>query len=189
MYTVLARLVELLVRGMALAGGAVLLAVTVMIIVSITGRALSAFGLGPIEGDYELVEMGVGFAVFSFFPWCLYTRGNAQVDLFAGMFSPAFGRSIDLISDLLALCISSIIAWQLWLGLLDKKRYVETSFILKFPGWFEPVFGLEGGFQIWIGYALAFAGAAVFVIAALFCVVRSARALTGRATDPGGVAP
>lgn len=184
MYDRLNRIVDILVRGTALAGGAVLLAVTVMIVVSITGRALSGMGLGPINGDYELVEMGVGFAVFSFFPWCLYTRGNAQVDLFAGLFSPVFSRVIDLVSDLLALAISAVIARQLYLGLVDKKQYLETSFILKFPAWFEPVFGLQGAFQIWIGYALAFAGALVFVIAAAFCVLRSVLSLGGPVDMP-----
>ena len=175
MYAALTRVIEGLTKLAAIAGGIALLVVTVLICVSITGRALSDFGLGPVNGDYELVQMGVGFAIFAFLPWCLYKRGNATVDLFAASFPPTLLRVIDLVSSLLALGIAVILTWQLWAGLSDKKAYLETSFILQFPDWFGPVFGLTGGFQLWIGYALAMFGASIFVLTAAYCVIRSIR--------------
>lgn len=47
-------------RWAAIVGGIVLVALTLMIVASITGRALIGLGLGPVPGDFELVEMGTG---------------------------------------------------------------------------------------------------------------------------------
>jgi hypothetical protein len=47
-----------LARMMAIAGGIVLAAITVLTVVSITGRSLVPIGLAPVPGDFELVEAG-----------------------------------------------------------------------------------------------------------------------------------
>ena len=63
-----------------------------MTVVSIVGRASLtwAWVLGPVPGDFELVEVGTGFAVFAFLPWCQLKRGHATVDLFTSeVFAPA----------------------------------------------------------------------------------------------------
>ena len=65
--------VERLAVWTALAGRLVLVALVCMTCVSIVGRAFSVFGLGPIPGDYELVEIGIGFAAFAALPWCHLT--------------------------------------------------------------------------------------------------------------------
>ena len=36
----------------------------------------------PVPGDFELVAIGTGLAVFAFLPWCQMTRGNVLVDFF-----------------------------------------------------------------------------------------------------------
>ena len=78
--------VERLARFMAILGGAVLIALIIIVTISVIGRGLNTFGhsafitnwsqaasdaflatgVGPILGDFELVEMGVAFAVFAF---------------------------------------------------------------------------------------------------------------------------
>ena len=40
----------------AIVGGLVLCAITLMSVASITGRALIRVGLGPVPGDFEMVE-------------------------------------------------------------------------------------------------------------------------------------
>ena len=46
--------------------------IALMSVASIVGRALSGLGLGlgPVPGDFELVEAGTALAVFCFLPWC-----------------------------------------------------------------------------------------------------------------------
>lgn len=165
MYKILDRGIHFLAKSMALIGGAVLIAVIITTCLSITGRALIWAGLGPIQGDFEIVEFGVGFAIFAFLPWCQYARGHARVDLFTPLYGPGMNRVIDLIADIMMFAAAYIIAWRLWIGMLDKQRYTETSFILQLP--------------VWMAYAAACIGAVVFVIVAAFCILRSARQLTG----------
>ena len=169
MYRTLAIMVEALARVMALAGGAVLAALIVMTVASIIGRALIGLGLGPIPGDFELVEIGVGFAIFAFLPWCQLKQGHARVDLFQAAMSPRLNRVIDFGSDVLMAVAATLIAWRLILGLLDKKGYFETTFILQFP--------------IWMAYAASAAGAVVFVVVSAFCILRSGRVLIGLDDD------
>ncbi len=167
MYATLEKAVSLLARLMAYAGGAVLICLIVMTCVSITGRALVPFGLAPIKGDFEWIELGVGFAIFAFLPWCQLQRGHAAVDLLQGLYGRAGNRVVDVIVDVLMFGAASVIAWRLYLGMQDKLRFGETTFILQFP--------------VWIGYAAGLVGACVFVIVAAFCILRSGRALVGRA--------
>lgn len=164
MYKTLNAIVETLARVMALIGGAVLLALVAITTISIIGRSLIPLGLNQIPGDFELVEFGVGFAIFSFLPWCQFNRGHARVDLFATTYGVQPNRIIDLVSDILMFAVSVLIAWRLWLGMLDKISYAETSFILQFP--------------VWYGYAGGLVGAAIFVLVSAFCILRSAREIT-----------
>ena len=48
-------LIVTVARAMAWLGGLVLMALTLLSVLSIAGRALSGLGLGPVPGDYELV--------------------------------------------------------------------------------------------------------------------------------------
>ena len=152
-------IVEFLARYTALAGGLVLIAVVLMACVSIAGRAMIGIGFGPVPGDFELVEIGVGFAVFCFLPWCQIKGGHARVDLFKPVFGNAFNRFIDIVANLLMLIVAFLIAWRLWLGMLDKKSYLETTFILQFP--------------VWIAYAAGLVGAVVFVVVSAYCLLRT----------------
>jgi TRAP-type C4-dicarboxylate transport system permease small subunit len=148
-----------------MAGGLVLVALVAMTCVSIAGRALTGLGLGPVPGDYELVEIGIGFAVFAALPWCHLRRGHATVELFAPLYGGAVNRALDVVIDLAVLAVALLLAWRLADGMLDKKGYFETTFIL--------------GIEIWQGYALGLAGAAVFCIVALWRAGESVVALRG----------
>jgi TRAP-type C4-dicarboxylate transport system permease small subunit len=165
MYETFIKITDWIARGMAFVGGTVLIALIAMTCLSIAGRALVPFGFAPIKGDFELIEIGVGFAIFAFLPWCQLQRGHAAVDLFKPVFSAVLNRSIDLLVDMGMFAAASILAWRLWLGMLDKHSYGETTFILQFP--------------IWTAYAAGCLGAISFVIVAAFCIFRSVRGLLG----------
>lgn len=125
------------------------------------------FRIGPIPGDFELVEAMTGFAVFSFLPWCQLNRGHATVDVFTSFLSPGVNRIIDVVTELLMTFVIVLIAWRLWHGMQDKIRYNETTFILQFP--------------VWWGFAAAMAAVVVAVIVSFFVLyVRVREAATGR---------
>lgn len=156
-----------LARMMAIAGGIVLAAITVLTVVSITGRSLVPIGLAPVPGDFELVEAGTAFAVFAFLPWCQLNRGHATVDLFTSYLSAGANRWIDLVAEILMTLTLIVLTWRLAYGMADKLRYGETTFILQFP--------------IWWGFAAAMIGAVIAVIISIYMTAMRAREVaTGR---------
>lgn len=157
--SVLGRLAHGLARGLAIAGGLVLMAMVAMVVVSIAGRTLLWAGLRPITGDYELVSIGMGFAVFAFMPWAHLQRGHALVSLVTDSFSSRVNSIIIVITDLMMLIASAFIAWRLYLGMMDKFAYRETTLLLRFPlSW---------------AYALGFVGAVALVLVSVFVLGRS----------------
>lgn len=154
-------IVEWLARALALAGGVVLVAMTLITVVSIVGRSLVPFGLGPVPGDYELVEAGAAFAVFTFLPWCQLKRGHATVDVFTSLLPAGANRFIDLVTEILMTFVIVLIAWRLWDGTIDKLNYGETTFILQFP--------------VWWAYGVCVVAAAVGIVVSLFMLVMRMR--------------
>lgn len=153
------RAVTALARAAAIAGAMVLVLLVALTVASIVGRSMIPFGLQPIAGDFELVELAMGPVVFAFLPWCHLTGGHASVDILTARFGAAAQRVILLVGDLLMLAAALLIAWRLWLGMLDKLAYAETTFIREIP--------------VWWAYAAALPGACVFVLVAAWCAWRS----------------
>ncbi|MBO6900144.1 MAG: TRAP transporter small permease [Rhizobiaceae bacterium] len=163
----LAAIMRELARGLAVSGGVVLTVLTILTVMSITGRALIWAGLSPVPGDFEMVEAGVAFAIFSFLPWCQFVRGHASVDIFTNFLSDGANRIIDLVTEILMTAFIVIVAWRLWYGMLDKIRYNETTFILQFP--------------VWWAYAACMVAAAIGAVISLYLLYEQARAtLAGR---------
>ena len=158
--------VRFLSLALAIAGGLALVFITLMTVLSISGRALVWAGLGPVPGDFELVEAMTGFAVFSFLAWCHLNRDHASVEILTATFPASVNRVLDVVIDALMLLVAVVLAYQHWLGTLDKLAYGETSFILRFP--------------IWWAYAFGLIGAVVFVLVAVYCLIASVAGLAGR---------
>ncbi len=143
----------------ALAGGFLMTAIAIMVVVSVLGRWLF---LAPIPGDFEMVAMGTAMAVFLFLPYCHLIKGNVIVDLFLS-WAPAKVRSaLDAASGVLLAVIAAVLAWRMTLGGLDLHRYHEVSLILGVPIW----------------WAFPFAVAS-FALLAATCIYTSARDLKG----------
>jgi len=169
------RLITAIARWMALLGGFVLLALIVVTTVSIIGRSLNTIGhsdffaqklpavatwltqFAPINGDVELVEAGVAFAIMAFFPWCFITRGHATVDVFTMKLPNRVVHFIGFFWDALFAFVMAIITWRVYAGTLNKRDYGETSFLLEFP--------------VWWGFAAVTAAAAVATFIAVWMVV------------------
>jgi TRAP-type C4-dicarboxylate transport system permease small subunit len=167
------RIVGGLAKLMALAGGVILTALAVMSVVSIVGRAFSRVGLGPVPGDFELIEAGCAVAVFAFLPWCQFRQGHVTVDLLGSYLPTSLWASLAVIGNVAMSIIALIVGWQLWLGFLDKLENHETSMILQMP--------------IWWGYAAGVAASIVFVITCFYTVWRSLNeAIAGTAAADGG---
>lgn len=152
-------LLKALSRILALIGGGLLLAVTALVVVSVGGRALIWAGLGPVPGDFELVESATALAIFCFLPWCQMERGHVSVDVFADWLGPRIDVVLQIAFNMLITAAAAFILWRLWAGMQDKMLYNETTFILQFP--------------VWWGYAACVPVGTVFVLVAAWSVVRS----------------
>lgn len=142
---------------LAIAGGVLLVILTVVTDSSIIGRALIPLGLKPIQGDFEIVQTGTAFAIFSFMPWCQFNRGHASVDIFTSRLSPVVLRAIDLIVDLAFAAVITLIVWRMGVGLHDKYANHQTTFILQVPLWWTYAGGMVGAIA-WVAvsyYCLA----------------------------------
>ena len=131
----MSHIVYSLSRLMAWFGGFVLSLLALVSVVSIVGRAFSFAGLGPVPGDFELVEAGTALAVFCFLPWCQLSRGHAVVDMFWKSYPPGFRRVLDIATEALMLAVWLLLVWRMSVALLDYKHNGEVSFILQMPVW------------------------------------------------------
>ena len=122
-------------RAMAWLGAAVLVLMALLSVASITGRAFSKFGLGPVPGDFELVEAGAALAVFCFLPWAHLKRGHAVVDLLWRAYPPALQRVLNVLADALMLVLWALLTWRMGVATLDYRANGEVTFILQFPVW------------------------------------------------------
>jgi TRAP-type C4-dicarboxylate transport system permease small subunit len=118
--------------GVAVLGGLVLFALTLLTVISVVGRA--AFS-APIPGDFELVELGMAVAIFAFLPYCQIVRGNVIVDLFTTRASPQTRALLDGIGNLLFTAIAALLTWRVALGGLEIRSYHETTMVLQVPVW------------------------------------------------------
>ena len=150
-------------RLMAICGGLVLTVLIVLICISVIGRSLNGLlhgwigavmpgvsawaldlGVGPINGDFELVEAGVAFAIFAFLPLCQISAGHASVDIFTAKLPTRINRVLLLAIEVIFAVVLIAIAYQLYNGMLSKQRYGDTTFLLQFPIWWAYAASLSG---------------------------------------------
>lgn len=127
-----AGLARRVVEWWAVAGGVVLLGIALM---SSWSAATGLIFAKPLPGDFELTEILVAVAAFSFLPYCQLTDANVTADIFTAHARPRAVAAFRLLASVLALGIGALLVWRLSAGLLDYRQHVETTAILKIPIW------------------------------------------------------
>ena len=134
--------VERLSGGVALLGGLLLFAVAILVVVSVIGRWLSGTWLatpfpwlGPINGDFEMVQMATAIAVFSFLPYCQARRGNIVVDTFTSKLPPRAISLIDAFWDIVYAGMMGLLTACLMTGVLEHYRSGQTTMLLQVIVW------------------------------------------------------
>lgn len=176
---------------MAILGGLVLSALVILTVLSITGRSLNGIlhsdmaeasfpvladwllglGVGPVTGDFELVEAGMAFAIFCFLPLCQITYSHASVDVFTNMMSARVRDGLRVVTDVIFAAVLVLIAVQLSGGLASKFRSGQTTFLLEMP--------------VWWAYAACMLGAALSAVVGVYiAAMRLAEVTTGRPLLP-----
>ena len=122
-------------RFVAVAGGLVSVATALLVTASVTKRWL---GYGGINGDFELVQIGVALSVFCFLPLTQARRGNIMVDTFTAWLPLRVQRAIDAFWDFVYAGFMALVAWCLMNGARDALASHLNSAMLGLPLW--PVF-------------------------------------------------
>lgn len=185
-------LVDRLSRAMAVLGGAVLTILVVLVFISVLGRGISTFGhwdwlesampglsdwiigtgVGPVNGDFEIVESGIAFAIFCFLPICQLYGGHATVDVFTSMMPTGVNKLLQTIWEVVLAAVLILITVQLFEGTMEKYSRGQTTFILQFP--------------VWWAYAASFVAAVATSLVGIYCAVaRVIELISGRAILPG----
>jgi len=126
------------VEGWALLGGVLLLAIALMNTWSVVSLALLG---SPVPGDFEMVQMGVAIAAFSFLPYCQLNGANVTADIFTARASPRWVALFSLLAALVAMIFSAILIWRMSDGFVSYMEYEEVTTILNIPLWtaFPPI--------------------------------------------------
>ncbi len=176
-----------LARIAAILGGIVLTFLILLTCVSVIGRGLNTFmhalidaglmgglaqsvldaGVGPVLGDFELVEAGIAFCIFAFLPLTQITGGHATVDILTSQFPLKVTRGLATLWETVFAVVLIVIAWKLYEGMAGKMRYNETTMLLQFP--------------VWWAYAASLSMAAVAAVVAVYvAVMRVIELVSGR---------
>jgi TRAP-type C4-dicarboxylate transport system permease small subunit len=142
-------------RVLALAGGLLVVGLALLVTTSVVLRWLGGQG---VNGDFEMVQMGLALAVFAFLPLCQAHRGNVMVDTFTSRLPSRVQAAVDALWDLVYAAFAGFIAWRLSIGAMEAFTSHTTSMVLGLP----------------IHYAIAgCAGMAAFL--ALICILTALR--------------
>ena len=126
------RALYLISRWMAVFGGVILFILAILTTISVFGRK---FFDTPVPGDFELVAIGTGVAVFACLPYCQLMRGNVLVDFFMNN-APTRAKTIaDIIAGLIFLAIGLMLTWRMIYGAIDMHDVNEVSMTIGFPRW------------------------------------------------------
>ncbi|MFS4581491.1 TRAP transporter small permease subunit [Phaeobacter sp. C3_T13_0] len=185
------KLIERMARALAIVGGLVLTLLVVLTCVSVIGRGLNTLGhsdalaaisesaasalissgVGPVTGDFELVEAGVAFAIFAFLPICQLYGSHATVDIFTSALGRTANTFISAFWEIILTGVIILITVRLFVGMQSKLAYGETTFLLQFP--------------VWWAFAASFLAAALASIIGVYCAIaRMAEVVTGRRYMP-----
>jgi TRAP-type C4-dicarboxylate transport system permease small subunit len=165
-----------LTRNVAYGGGMILAMMAILTVVSVIGRRFTGIGLGPIKGDFELVEAGCAIAIFAFLPFAQMKRAHVTVDIFVSVFSERIQCFLGFLGDVLIAVASFVIFWRFSLGFGEKLPYGSQG-VRDFFGFgakpFFPETTYELELPIWIPYGMALFGATLFMVVSLYSVWRS----------------
>jgi TRAP-type C4-dicarboxylate transport system permease small subunit len=153
-----ARVLDRLARGFALAGGTVLVGLIGLSVVSIAGRTL----LGtPVPGDFEIVQITSAAAIAAFLPYCQRRRGHIIVDFFTVSAPRRVQAALDALGALLLAAVMAVLAWRTAAGMLAVKAAGEVTMIVGFP--------------VWVGYAVIVPSLALAALVGLHTALEAAR--------------
>jgi len=119
-------------KVVAVLGGMILVALSVMLCVTIFSRKVF---LWQVNGDYELVQMLGALAGSLLFPWCAIVGGNVVVDLLTSGLPVSVTRVLDRIGSFLLAIMAFLLAWRTGVFAINSHDSGAISAMLSWPLW------------------------------------------------------
>ena len=110
-----------------------------VVTISVIGRYLFSW---PVPGDYDIIGILCGCAIFSFLPYCQLKRGNVLADFFTQKASPRTKAMLDAMGNLFFLMATIMFTWRLYYGLLEMKQSSEQIAAFAFYRWWTIPFDI-----------------------------------------------
>ena len=145
----------------AILGGLVLAAVALMNFASVVSFAVLNTSF---LGDFEMTEIGVAVAVFSFLPYCQIAGLNVTADIFTARASRFWLSLFSLLGAVIALGFGAIMLSRMYAGAVDQWTYDSTTATLQLP--------------LWWGFAATLPSLALLVVASIATLIDDVRAMT-----------
>ena len=137
--------VERITAALAIAGGGLMLAASLLVTVSVLLRWATSRG---INGDFDLIQFAMPLAVFAFLPWCQLRGGNIFVDTFTLKLPKAVNAALDGLWALAYAAIAGLIAWRMAIGAQETVVSGTGTMVLNLPiGWAMAVAAI---FALWL---------------------------------------
>jgi TRAP-type C4-dicarboxylate transport system permease small subunit len=124
---------------LAILGGVLSCAMALIVTVSVIGRYLFS---APIPGDYDIVGILCGCAIFAFLPYCQLHRGNVLADFFTQRASAWIKAALDAFGNVLFLAAIVMFTWRLYFGMLEMRQSSEQIAMFAFYRWWTIPFDL-----------------------------------------------
>jgi len=124
---------------LAIIGGILSCAMATVVTVSVAGRYIAS---APIPGDYDIVGILCGCAIFAFLPYCQLKRGNVLADFFTQKASPKTKAALDAFGNILFLFAIILFTWRLYYGMLEMRQSSEQIAMFAFYRWWTIPFDL-----------------------------------------------
>jgi TRAP-type C4-dicarboxylate transport system permease small subunit len=126
-------------NALAVFGGILSCIMAALVTISVAGRYLFS---APIQGDYDIVGILCGCAIFAFLPYCQLHRGNVLADFFTQRASERTKAALDAMGNLLFLAAIIMFTWRLYFGMLEMKQSSEQIAAFAFYRWWTIPFDL-----------------------------------------------
>ncbi len=124
---------------LAVVGGLLSCVMALVVTFSVAGRyAMSA----PINGDYDIVGILCGCAIFAFLPYSQLHRGNVLADFFTQKASARTKAALDAFGNVLFLLAVIMFTWRLYYGMLELRQSAEQISAFAFYRWWTIPFDL-----------------------------------------------
>ncbi len=133
------RALHKLANGLAVIGGVLSCVMAAVVTVSVAGRYAAS---APINGDYDIVGILCGCAIFAFLPYCQLHRGNVLADFFTQKASERTKAALDAFGNVLFLLAIIMFTWRLYYGMLELRQSAEQISAFAFYRWWTIPFDL-----------------------------------------------